>query len=155
MLQAGSAMFAVTKWRRPHQVGRSPIGPSPAETAWHAWVAKGRVQDRRRSAAFNKAVKWASLASLLAAGGLWVHLPPFEVVVRCIVAAGAMVVMLEALRARHYATAAVFGTITALFNPIAPVFLLSGDWHHSVVMASAIPFAASLARRGGRLERLD
>ena len=38
------------------------------EAVWQAWVAKGRAQDRRSRALGIKAVKWASIAGLLAAG---------------------------------------------------------------------------------------
>jgi hypothetical protein len=49
------------------------------EAVWQAWVAKGRVQDWRSSAARIMAVKWTSIAGLFAAAGLWSHLAPFEV----------------------------------------------------------------------------
>lgn len=39
---------------------------------------------------------------LLAAAGPWSHLPPCDAVARLIMAAGAMVVMLQAFHARHY-----------------------------------------------------
>jgi len=38
------------------------------ETVWQAWVARGRAQDQQSSAARMKALKWASIAVLLAAG---------------------------------------------------------------------------------------
>lgn len=85
---------------------------------WQAWVAKGRAQDRRSSAARIKAVKWASIAGLLAAAGIWSHLVPFEVVVRFLVTAGAMVVMFQAFQARQYAGAAVFGALALVFKPV-------------------------------------
>ena len=117
------------------------------EARWHAWVEKGHAQDRRSSAARVKAVKWVSLAGLLAVAGFWSHLAPYDVVVRFIVAAGAIVVMLHALRAGHYAFAAVFAALALLYNPLAPVFSFSGDWQRALVVASAAPFVASLASR--------
>ena len=39
------------------------------EAVWQAWVAKGRVQDRRGSAARATAAEWVSIAGLLAAAG--------------------------------------------------------------------------------------
>ncbi|MFB3829182.1 MAG: DUF6804 family protein [Bryobacteraceae bacterium] len=93
-----------------------------------------------------KAAKWISVAALLlAATGLWSHIPPHDVVTRFIVAAGATVVMLQAFHARYYGLVAVFGALALLYNPLAPVFDLSGQWQSAVVAASAIPFAASLA----------
>jgi hypothetical protein len=80
------------------------------------------------SAARIKAVKWASIAALLAAAGFWSHLAPFEVAVRFVVTAGAMVVMFQALRARYYAVAAVFGALALFYNPVVPAFNFSNAW---------------------------
>ena len=134
--------------------------PPPAarpldEAVWQAWVAKGRAQDRRSSAARIEAVKGASIAGLLAAAGLWSHLAPFEVVVRFLVTASAMVVMFQAFRARYYAVAAVFGALALFYNPVVPAFSFSGDWQHAVVVASAVPFVASLAWPTGRIVTME
>lgn len=118
----------------------SPATRPLDEAVWQAWVGKGRAQDRRSSAARIKAVKWASIAGLLAAAGLWSNLVAFEVVVRFLVTAGAMVVMFQAFQARQYAGAAVFGSLALVFNPLAPVFSFSGEWQRAVVVASAVPF---------------
>ena len=96
------------------------------EAVWQAWLAKGRAQDRRRHAAFMKGVKWVSIAALLAAAGHWPHPVPYDVVVRFVVAAGAMAMMFQALRSRYYVVAAVFGALVLLYNPVAPVFGFSG-----------------------------
>src|SRR5436190_20866898 len=76
------------------------------EAVWQAWVAKGRAQDQRSSATRIKAVKWTSAAALFAAAGLWSHLGPFEVVLRFLVPASAMVVIFQAFQARYYTVAA-------------------------------------------------
>jgi uncharacterized protein DUF6804 len=125
------------------------------EAIWHAWMEKGRDQDRRNSAARMKAVKWVSLVGLLAVAGLWSHLTPYDVVARFIVAAGAIVVMFHAIHAGHYAFAAVFGALALLYNPVAPVFSFSGEWQRALVVASAAPFIASLAARSLRTEHND
>ena len=125
------------------------------EAVWQAWVAKGRAQDRRSSAARINAVKWASIVALLAAAGLWSHLAPFEFVVRFLVTATAMVVMFQAFQVRYYAIAAVFGALALFYNPVAPVFNFSGDWQRAVVVASAVPFVASLAWPNGRNVRTE
>jgi uncharacterized membrane protein YoaK (UPF0700 family) len=127
-----------------------PLAKPLDEALWQAWVAKGRAQDRRRSAARVKAMQWISIAGLLAAAGLWSHLTPYEVVVRFIVAAGAMVVTFQAFNARRYAVVAVFGALALLYNPVAPVFSFSGDWPRVAVLASAAPFVVLLAWRNER-----
>ena len=133
----------------------TPAKPLNDTSLWHAWVARGRVQARRRTAARAKAIQWASIAGLLVAAGLWSHLPPYEVVVRWLLAGGAIVVAFQAFRARRYAFAAVFGALALLYNPVAPAFSLSGDWHRFLVVASALPFVASLAWRNARLATIN
>lgn len=125
------------------------------EAVWQAWVEKGGAQDRRGGAARLEAVKSVSIAALLAAVGLWSHLAPYDIVVRFIVAAGAIVVMFHAFHARHYASASVFGSLALLYNPVVPVFSFSGDWQRAVVAASAAPFIASIAWRNERTEQND
>ncbi len=152
-------MSAVARAQGLQSVPGPRLAKLPGDLAWHAWVAKGRVQTRRRNStrakAANWAANWAAIAGLLTAAGLWSHLPPYELAVRCIVAAGAMVVMVQAVRARHYAIAAAFGGLVLLYNPVAPAFEFSGAWQRSVVLASAIPFVASLVWRTGKLVRID
>jgi hypothetical protein len=126
----------------------APPAARPLDDAvWQAWIAKGRAQDRRSRAVRIKAVKWASIAALLAAAGFWSHLAPLEVAVRFVVTAGAMVVMFQAFRARYYAVAAVFGAIALFYNPVVPAFNFSGAWQRAAVVASTVPFVASLAWR--------
>ena len=134
----------------PLQVSREVPSKPLDEAVWQAWAFKGRAQDRRNSAARMQAVRWVSIAGLLAAAGLWSHLAPYDLAVRFLVAACAMVVMFQAFHARHYAFAAVFGALVLLYNPVVPVFSFSGDWLGAVVMASAVPFLASLAGRNPR-----
>jgi len=133
------------------QVWELPVSTPLDEVAWRAWGAKGRAQDRRDSATRMKAVKWVSIAALLVAAGLWSQLTPYEVVVRFIVAAGAIFVMFQAFQARNYAVAAVFAALALLYNPVAPVFSFSGDWQRVLVVGSAVPFVVSLTWRKVRL----
>ena len=109
-----------------------PVAKPLDEAVWQAWVAKGRAADRRSSAARMKAVKWVSIVALLIAAGL--HLGQYEVIVRFVVAVGAIVMMFQAFHARHYAFAAVFGALVLLYNPVAPVFSFSGDWQRAFVV---------------------
>ncbi|SRR5579871_1274574 len=117
------------------------------ETMWQAWVARGRTHDRRSRVARISAVKWVSIATLLVATVFWFHLASFEVAVKFLVTAGAMVVLLQALQARYYLVSAVFGALAVFYNPVVPVFSFSYDWQRAVVAASAIPFVLSLAWR--------
>ena len=96
-----------------------------------------------------RTIKWASIIGLLVLGGLWSRVTPFEVVARFIVAAGAIIVMARSLLARHYAVLTVSGALALLYNPLAPVFELSGGWPRAVFVAGAVPFLASLIWRDG------
>ncbi len=125
--------------------GETPAAKSLDEAEWQEWPTKGRVNDRRSSAARVKAIQWASIAALLAAAGLWSRLGWFEFVARLVVTSGALVVMFQVLRARYHAVAAVFGALALLYNPVAPVFSFSGGWERALVLGSVALFAASLA----------
>ena len=63
---------------------------------------------------------------------------------RFVVAAGAIAVMFHTIHAGRYALATVFAAVALLYNPVVPVFSFSGDWPRAVVVASALPFVASL-----------
>ncbi len=124
------------------------------EGVWQAWVAKGRAQDRRSSAIRIRAVKWVSIAGLLAAAGVWSHIAPFEVVVRFLVTATAIVLMVPAFQAKFYAGTFAFGVLALCYNPVAPAFSFSGDWQRAFVGASVVPFIASLVWPNGRTRRV-
>ncbi len=128
-----------------------PVRPLEEEV-WQAWLARGRAQDRRRSAAFTQGIKWASIAGLLAALGHWPHLGAYDLAVRFVVAAGATAMVFQAIRSRDYLVAVVFGALVLLYNPVAPVFGFSGQWQTALVVVSAVPFIASLASRKTRTE---
>lgn len=118
------------------QAGSSPAATPLDEAVWQAWVAKGRAQERRSSATRIRAVKWASIAGLLGAAGPWSHLAPFEVFVRFLVTASALVLMFQAFQTRAYPLAATFGAIALSFNPVAPAFTFSGDWQRAMGVAT-------------------
>jgi hypothetical protein len=120
-----------------------PISRPLDDPEWQAWAVECPPK-RRAGSVVVKAVKWASILGLFALAGLWSRFTPFEVVARFIVDAGAILVMAEALLARHYAIAAVSGALVLLFNPLAPVFGLSGDWQRAALVAGATPFLVSL-----------
>jgi hypothetical protein len=125
------------------------------EAVWQAWLAKGRARDRQSSATRAKALKSVSIVGLLASAGLWSYLAPYEIGVGCVVAVVAVVMMFTAFRARHYTFAAVFGALAVLYNPVAPLFSYSGGWQRTLLVATAVPFIASLAWRTTRLAHND
>jgi Family of unknown function (DUF6804) len=142
--EGGFALSTSVELQRPREAWTPPASEPLNEAAWEAWVAKGLAQDRRSSATAIKAVKWVSIASLLAATGLWSQVAPFEVVVRFLVTASAMALAFQAFQTKHYAVTVGFGMLALCYNPLASAFSFSGDWQRAVVGASAIPFMASL-----------
>jgi len=130
-----------------------PIAKPLDETVWQAWLLKSRVREEKSHAARMKAVKWMSLAALLlaAGAGTWSQFAPYEVGLRILVTAGAMVLMSQAFQRRDHAFAAVFGALVLLYNPVAQVFSFSGEWQRALIVASALPFVASLTWRNAPL----
>jgi hypothetical protein len=129
-----------------------PLATPLDESVWQARVLKGRAQDERSHATSMKAVTWTSLVTLLlVAAGSWSSIWPYDLVARFLLTAGGLVLMFQALHTRHYAFAAVFGALALLYNPVAPVFRFSGEWQSIFVMASAVPFIASLTWRKAKL----
>ena len=125
------------------------------ERRWQAWVARGRARDRQGRDTQLKALKWVSIVAVLAMGALWSDLTFDELALRCILTAAGIGMMFEAFRIRQYAFVMVFAALAALYNPIAPVFSLAGNWQRALVAVSAIPFVISLAWRDRKAVRID
>jgi uncharacterized protein DUF6804 len=140
-------MFTSVEVQGPREAWTPPPAKALDPGVWQTWLEKNREESRRTTAAWMRTVKWVSIAALLAAAGMWSHLGAFDVAIRFVVTAGAIVVMSQAFQARQYSIGAAFAAIALLYNPIVPVFDFSGGWQRAVVAASTIPFAASLAWR--------
>ena len=74
------------------------------------------------------------------------QLASFDVVIRCLLAAAATGMMFEAFQKRRYSLGVVSAGHALPYNPVAPVFSLSGKWQGAHVALSNIPFAVSLAQ---------
>jgi hypothetical protein len=127
---------------------KPPASKPLDEAVWQAWKAKGRAQDRQGRETRVQALTRGSIIALLAVAGLWSQVTSYDIVIRCLLVAGAVGLLLDAIEKQHYAIAAVFAGIAILYNPIAPLFGFSGTWQRALVVLSAVPFAASLAQRG-------
>ena len=141
------------------EVLETAIPSLPDEADWQLGPVE-HSPGRRVWSTAAKAIKWAAIIGLLALGGVWSRVTPFEVTARCLVAAGAIIVMARSLLARRYAVVAVAGAIVLLYNPLAPLFELSGDWQRAVFVAAAAPFLSVLIwrdmrRRGAGCVLLD
>ena len=141
--------------KRPATTWEPPAVKPLDEAVWQAWKAKGRARDMQGRETRIKALKWGSVVAVLAVAGLWSQLASYEIVIRCILAAAAVGMMFEAFNKRQYALGAVFAGLAFLYNPVAPVFSFSGNWQRALVIASAIPFVTSLARRDLKVAPID
>jgi hypothetical protein len=117
------------------------------DNLWRAWMEKNLLQERQGVASRAKVVKCACIGVLLIATAVSSSvLPPYlsayQVLVRFAIALGAIVVILQSLRARQYVFTALFAAIVVIFNPVFPTFALSGHW--AILFASVLPFVASL-----------
>jgi hypothetical protein len=148
-------MPAFVESERSPNAWTAPVVKPLDEVVWQTWLANGLEHDRRSCSARLKAANWTSIVGLLVAAALWSHLAPFEVVVRSLVTAGALIVMFQALQIRQYAVAVVFGALAVLYNPVAPMFSFSGDWQRAFVVASAVPFVWSLTLRNTTKARTE
>lgn len=138
MSHAVAAEKVAASWQAPES---RPLD----ETVWHSWLAKGRDQQQRSRLTASKAVRCGSTLALLAGAALGAQLGPYDVMVRFAIGAGAVAMMVQTLRERQFAFAALFAIIAVLFNPIAPVVNFSAGWERAFAAASAIPFVAPLA----------
>jgi hypothetical protein len=153
--ERGLDLSTSVELQRPRDAWTPPPSQPLNEAVWQAWVAKGRAQDRRTSATRIRAVKWVSIAGLLAAAGVWSHVAPFEAMLRFLVTATAIVLIVQALQSKFYAVAVAFGVLALCYNPVVPAFSFSGDWHRAFVGASVVPFIVSLVWPNGRNKRVE
>lgn len=96
----------------------------------------------------TKTMKWLTMAALLTAVMLWrsaanSQLPQF--LLGFVVCLGAVVVIMQAVRAKKYVWAGGFAGMALLFNPLLPVLPFDGEWGRLLVLVSIVPFAVSLA----------
>lgn len=87
------------------------------------------------------------MSALLTAALLWGSVTNWQFplfLLGFVVCLGAGVVAIQAARAKKYVWAGGFAAIALVFNPLAPVLPLGGEWGRLLVLVSIVPFAASL-----------
>ncbi len=141
--------------KKPATAWEAPAVKPLDEAVWQAWIAKGRARDRQSRETRTKVLMWGSIVALLAIAWLWSQLASYDTLIRFVVAAAAIGMMFDAFNKRQYALVAVFAALVLLYNPVAPVFSFSGNWQRALVVASAIPFATSLAWRDLKVVHID
>lgn len=96
----------------------------------------------------TKIMKLITMAALVTAVLLWrsaanSQFPQF--LLAFVVCFGAIVVAMQAGRAKKYVWAAGFAVIALAFNPLVPAVPFGGEWGRWLVLGSIVPFAVSLA----------
>ena len=128
-----SGQQTTTRWLTP---GVPPL----SEARWQAWLAKGRARDDRKVGERSKAIRYIVVAVLLLAAGIGSISEPYGMIIRFIVASGALFFMLQAFGSAHYAVGAVFGIAAVAYNPVVPAFSFTGDWQRGLMLGTALLF---------------
>jgi hypothetical protein len=85
------------------------------------------------------------MAALLLAAMFWRSAANYQLLLEFVVCMGAIVVVMQAVRAGEYRWAAGFVAMALLFNPVVRVLTLSGELSLLLVVVCIAPFAVSLA----------
>lgn len=121
--------------------------------SWLAWQEKNHLQDVRGVNLRAKLTRYAAIAVLLVTILLWSRAADYQVFVSFAVCAGAVRVAFLAAAERKYGWAVLFAGMALLYNPLLPVFALSGLLELFIVLASAAAFAVSLVALRPRVVR--
>ena len=89
-------------------------------------------------------MKWVSISALFLAATSWRYAANYQLLLDFVVCIGAVVVVMQAVRAREYRWAAGFVAIALLFNPVVRFLGPPGDLPLLIVVACIAPFAISL-----------
>ena len=112
--------------------------------SWRDWQERNHLQDLRGLALRAKLTKYASIVVLLLAVVFWSYAADYQAVLGFVVCAGAVRVAFLAAAVRRYDWASLFIGMALLFNPVFPLFALTGRMAFFLVIASITAFAASL-----------
>ena len=102
---------------------------------------------------FTKLMKWISVAGLLL--GVFWGSANYRLVLEAVVCVSAIMIFLQALKARKYALVIVFTAIALLFNPIHPIVLSSGTYHWAELISAAVFFVSLAALRSKKRLSLE
>lgn|SRR5512147_1960677 len=112
--------------------------------SWRDWQERNHLQDLRGLALRAKLTKYASIVVLLLAVVFWSYAADYQAVLGFVVCAGAVRVAFLAAAVRRYDWASLFIGMALLYNPVFPLFALTGRVAFFLVIASITAFAASL-----------
>lgn len=92
----------------------------------------------------SQVMKWVSIAALLLALVFWPAASIYQLELNLVVSAAAVIVLIQAYRVKDYRWATGFLVVALLYNPLIPVFRLSGIFGLALIVSAIAPFAISL-----------
>ncbi len=93
---------------------------------------------------FATIMKWVSITALLLAAMFWRSAANYQLLLELLVCTGAIVVVMQAVRAEEYGWATGFVAMALLFNPGVRLLTLAGELSLLLVLVCIAPFAVSL-----------
>lgn len=131
---------------KPTEPAREPDWPGPDERLWQNWLAQGHLRDRASALRHVAAVRWCLAVILIAVALFWgfVPNPDYDLVVRFIVALGAVCLMVYEFRRGRLALAVLAGLLAWLYNPVTPSFSFIGLWNRGLLVVSSMVFLLPL-----------
>jgi hypothetical protein len=94
---------------------------------------------------FTKFMKWISVAGLFL--GVFWGSENYRLVLELVVCVSAIMIFLQALKARRYSWVIVFTAIALLFNPVHPIVFSSATFHWVESISAAVFFVSLAALR--------
>lgn len=131
------------EWQAPPPADASLSVKQLDGSMWRAWSEKNSFADANANSQRWRSMQWSYIAVLLAVTALWPYAIHFQLFLRVILMSGAVIVGMLAARQHRFAFAAMFAGVALLYNPLVPVFELSGTWNWLIVLASGIPFVTA------------
>ena len=92
----------------------------------------------------TRLMKCVSIATLILAALFWSYAQTYERVFGFVIGMGAVLVAVQATRARKYGWAIGFYAVAVVFNPVLPTGVFSGKVAFCIVVATVALFAYSL-----------
>ena len=121
--------------------------PAEFEARWSQWQAKNRLRDAENAASRARKVKLAVIAVLGLAVLFRAAASDYDVAMRALIAVGSLLAAKRAYEMGQFAWAGVFALVVALWNPLAPAFVVGGAVGLGVVLATMVVFAVGAAQR--------
>jgi hypothetical protein len=130
-------------------------GERTDEIVWRAWRKRNRLEEHDRQLARVTAVKALFVAVLLLTIVFWSSAADYASAIRLALTVAATFAAMQAFKLRSYALAMIFGAMAVIYNPVFPVFLLTGSTAFAIVAMTAVAVGASMMYSSIRAANVD